>query len=245
MARVRNRKNRQPSGRSVGRSSGTRSRKSARNLDRGDGQEQSNPKGKTPPEQNPTRLRIIEAARKLFYENGYHATGVAEVLRQADAGSGSMYFFFRSKEDLLLAVLDTYADRMQAEVFEPAFKQTRDPIKRVLAVVAGYRILLESTQCKRGCPIGNLALEVDDMPEVRERIAVNFDNWCAVVAECFRKAGYRFPRNTDVTALSRFVLTAMEGGIMQARAYRSIEPFDACIDQLTRYIKLLTKTKNK
>lgn len=180
---------------------------------------------------------------KLFYENGYHATGNADVLSEAGANSGSMYYFFTTKQDLLLAVLDTYAEMMQGEVFEPAFAQTRNPIKRVMAVMAGYRMLLESTQCERGCPIGNLALEVDDMPEVREKIAMNFDNWCAVVESCFRQAKHRFPRGTDFAALSRFVLTAMEGGIMQARAYRSLEPFDACIDRLADYIKRLMKAK--
>ncbi len=180
---------------------------------------------------------------KLFYEQGYHATGLAEILRDANARSGSLYHFFASKEDLLLAVLDGYAEHMHAEVFEPARAMTRDPIEQVFAVMGGYRRLLESTDCTRGCPIGNLALEADDVPAVREKVAMNFDNWCAAVEEILRAAGGRFRRGTDVKALSRFVLTTMEGGIMQARAYRSLSPFDACIEQLRQHMNQLMKVR--
>ena len=52
-----------------------------------------------------TRERIVEAARQLFFKQGYAATGVAEILKAAEANSGSLYHFFPSKEDLLVAVL--------------------------------------------------------------------------------------------------------------------------------------------
>jgi len=55
-----------------------------------------------------TRQRLVETAVFLFWENGYAATGVAEILARAKVNSGSFYHFFKSKEALLLAVLDWY-----------------------------------------------------------------------------------------------------------------------------------------
>ena len=52
-----------------------------------------------------TRDRLIEAARELFYVHGYEATSIAEVLEKADVNSGSLYYYFSGKEELLLAVL--------------------------------------------------------------------------------------------------------------------------------------------
>ena len=52
-----------------------------------------------------TRDRLVEAARTLFWKHGYASTGIAQILKEADAGSGSLYYFFPTKEDLLLAVL--------------------------------------------------------------------------------------------------------------------------------------------
>ena len=51
---------------------------------------------------NPTRDRLVEAARTLFWKHGYASTGIAQILKEADAGSGSLYYFFPTKEDLLL-----------------------------------------------------------------------------------------------------------------------------------------------
>jgi len=53
-----------------------------------------------------TRQRLLETAFQLFHEQGYHATGVATILREAGVNPGSMYHFFSSKDDLLLKVLE-------------------------------------------------------------------------------------------------------------------------------------------
>jgi TetR/AcrR family transcriptional repressor of nem operon len=55
-----------------------------------------------------TRERILEAARYLFWERGYSATGINDILKQAQARSGSFYHFFAGKEALLNAVLASY-----------------------------------------------------------------------------------------------------------------------------------------
>ena len=56
-----------------------------------------------------TRDKLVEVARQLFLAKGYEATGIAEILREAGVNSGSLYYFFKTKEDLLLAVLDLVA----------------------------------------------------------------------------------------------------------------------------------------
>ena len=47
-----------------------------------------------------TKSRIIETALRLFHEQGYTATGIATILREAKVNSGSLYHFFPSKEAL-------------------------------------------------------------------------------------------------------------------------------------------------
>src|SRR5215813_10753950 len=86
-----------------------------------------------------TQDRLIEAARLLFYERGYNATALQDVLQAARANSGSMYYFFKTKEDLLLAVLDRYVELLMPVVMEPAFAQAADPIERIFAVLERYR----------------------------------------------------------------------------------------------------------
>jgi len=187
-----------------------------------------------------TRSRILDVASRLFHEQGYSATGIATILREADVGSGSLYHFFSSKEQLLVGVLESYLERLQAVLIDPVEAQTEDPIERVFALMALYRGVLQATGCTMGCPNGNLALELsDNHPGVRELIHANFEGWTDKVEVWLVAAGKRLPRGLDRRALAGFVLTAMEGGMMQSRAAGSIEPFDESIAQLRQYFDLL------
>jgi AcrR family transcriptional regulator len=187
-----------------------------------------------------TRQRLIDVARELFWRKGYRGTSVAEILEAADANSGSLYHFFPTKQDLLLAVLEWYAENLETEIVAPARQRTDDPVERVFAILDGYRRALLVTDLTFGCPIGNLALEFKEPdPEVRELLALNFRQWCEAVEACLDEAADRLPEEVDRKALSRFVLTTMEGGVMQARTHRSIEPFDDSVDQLRTYFDRL------
>ena len=189
---------------------------------------------------HPTRGKLVEAARRLFWERGYEATSLQDVIGRARVKSGSLYYFFRTKEDLLLAVLDHYVDLLWPAVVEPAFARTTNPIERIFAILNGYREGLIYTGFTHGCPIGNLALEVsDESPRAREKIAQNFEGWRKWIRKCLDEAADRLPRGTDGERMAMFVLSVMEGAVMQARAHHSLEPFDASVAELRQYFNRL------
>jgi TetR/AcrR family transcriptional repressor of nem operon len=188
----------------------------------------------------PTRDRLIEAALYLFWLRGYAATGIAEILERADANSGSFYYCFKSKEELLLAVLELYIQTLMPVVVEPVLSQIQDPVERVFGILEFYRKNLLATGCTYGCPIGRLALEIpEEQFRVHKRLADNFDGWTAAVEKCLGDARDRLPHDLNLKTLSKFVLTVMEGGVMQSRAHRTIEPFDASVEHLRSYFRLL------
>ena len=191
-----------------------------------------------------TRVRLIESARYLFWERGFAGTSMADLLNHAGVNSGSFYHFFESKEALLRAVLEEYLLALRPRVIEPAFAQTDEPVARIFAILGGYRERILQTDCKYGCPLGRLALEID--PENRpahKLIAENFQNWIGVVRECLGQIRDRLPGNTDLDALSTYVLAVMEGGVMLSRSSRSVEPFDRAVKQLHEHFRLLLKPR--
>jgi AcrR family transcriptional regulator len=193
--------------------------------------------------QSPTREKLVTAARELFWERGYSATGLADVLARAGVRGGSLYHFFKSKEELLRAVLEQYVTLLHPVIIDPAFARTTDPIERVFAVLAGYRAGLVYTDCRHGCPIARIALELTDASDATRRlIALNFDNWARAIRVALDDAGERLPAKVDREDLSRFVLTVMEGAIMQAQAHRELARFDAMVDQLRDYFNRLLAT---
>jgi TetR/AcrR family transcriptional repressor of nem operon len=192
-------------------------------------------------EEKSTRSRLVESALYLFWLQGYAATGIAQILERAKANAGSFYHFFKRKEDLLLAVLQLYVESLDSVIVAPVRDQYSDPVERVFGILAFYRRNLIATGCTYGCPIGRLALEIPpEQTDVHRRLADNFDGWTSAVEACLSDARARFPDGTDLATLSTFVLTVMEGGVMQARAQRDIGPFDASVDHLRNYFRLLT-----
>lgn len=193
-----------------------------------------------------TRDKLLDVAMRLFHEQGYAATGISTILRESGVNSGSLYYFFPSKEALLEGVLDRYMELLWPMVLDPAFGQTTDPIERIFAVLAGYRQMLTITNCTMGCPIGNLALELSDTyPVVREKVKGLFEAWCSGIRQCLDEAADRLPAHVNRETLAQFILTVMEGGMMQARAHRSLDPYDASVAHLRGYFdQLLAEPKS-
>lgn len=189
-----------------------------------------------------TRQKLIETARDLFLLNGYHATGISEIVKEAGVRPGSLYYFFPTKEDLLLAVLEWYRDNIYEGLLQPIWERIDDPIERIFGLLDGYRQMLLILGYQQGCPIGNLALELSNShPKARELMIVNFQQWADHVEECLNKAEGRLPSDLDRKALATHVLVVMEGAVMLARTWRSIAPFDTAIAQLRDYFdRLLT-----
>jgi AcrR family transcriptional regulator len=192
-----------------------------------------------------TRIRIVQTAFQLFHEQGYNATGIATILRECGINAGSLYHFFASKEALLVGVLEYALVLLRPAVMDPAERRSDDPIERVFALLQQYREGMHAWGCKMGCPIGNLALEVaDDNVPARRLIHRNFENWILAVKKWLDDAGDRLPRGIDRGKLAAFVLTVMEGGIMQARAAGSLRPFDDSVAQLCAYFEALQQVAN-
>lgn len=188
----------------------------------------------------PTRDRLVFAAMKLFGDKGYLSTSVQDILREAGANAGSLYHFFPTKQDVLVAVLDMYRQGIEPMLLAPAWEGVDDPIERIFALLATYRHALEISDCLYGCPIGSIALELHEPdPPVRELLSINFTQWVGHVERCLVEAGDRLPADLDRRQTAILVLNVMEGGVMQSRTHRTLEAFDASVAGLRDYIDRL------
>ena len=189
-----------------------------------------------------TRLRILLAAMDLFQTKGYGSTSISDILSRSQANSGSLYHFFPGKQDVLVGVLELYRDGIHQMLLEPAWQGVADPIDRIFALLASYRLALLESECVYGCPIGSLALELHEPdPPVRELLAQNFTGWTRAISGCLEAGAGRLPDGTDIQGLAEFILTTMEGGVMQARTHRDIAYFDRSIAQLRHHMELLAQ----
>lgn len=187
-----------------------------------------------------TRNRILSVAARLFEANGFEGTAVAAILREADVNSGSLYHFFPSKEALLVAVLEKYVEVLEPALLGAAERAADDPIEKVFALLELYRGRLLVSGFSRGCPVGDLSLEIASrFPEARHLVDAYFESWTVRVESWLVAAGERLPARTDRHALAAHALSVLQGAVMQARVASSIDPFDDSVSQLRLLVDLL------
>jgi len=175
----------------------------------------------------------VEAARQLFFEQGFHATTIADVLSRSEVNAGSLYYHFKTKDQLLEAVLRVYLDLLEPFVMAPAAAASpQDPIGRIFAVLEGYRSQLVKSGFRLGCPVGGLALEISAThPDARALVVENFAAWQARIREWIIEAqdlGH-ISKQALPDALASFTLVTMEGAMVVAKARQSTEPWDQAI----------------
>ncbi len=188
-----------------------------------------------------TRERIVDTARQLFWEQGFESTTLAEIAERSGAMPGSIYYFFKTKEAILDAVVDHYDGQLGAWLIEPVFGRTNDPVERIFGVIGTYRSFLVETRFSLGCPVGGLALELGpELADVRAKVSKIFDDLNAAMGSCARDIVDSVEGNGPTAEeLAALCLTVIEGGIVQARALQSIEPFDRSVACLRDYIDRL------
>jgi len=194
------------------------------------------------PRKTTTRERLITTAAELFWRQGYSQTGVNEIIQQAKATSGSFYHFFPTKEDLLLAVVNHVAGVFETEVFDPAYDETGDAVDRLFTILENYRRLLLESGFTFASPMGSLAAEVsENHPPVRARLAEIQTAWTERIQQLLTDSGEPLPGGVDHAAVAGFVISVVEGAVLQARVARSLDPFDASLEELRNYLGLLER----
>lgn len=81
------------------------------------------------------KQQIIEAALKLFADKGYHATSIQEIAQTLGIAKGSVYVYFKSKEELLVSICKHYSELMAGQFREIAANSRLSPRERLIAFV--------------------------------------------------------------------------------------------------------------
>jgi len=89
------------------------------------------------PRQDNRRVQLLDAAARLFSQRGFRATSMRDIAKAVDMLSGSIYYHFNSKQDILLAVYAEGARRI-GESVDAALARETDPWKRLEAASAAH-----------------------------------------------------------------------------------------------------------
>ncbi len=178
---------------------------------------------------NETRARLVSVGTEILSEKGFGSTGVEEILGKAGVPRGSFYYYFESKAQFGLAVIDNYENLWAQKLTRLLRDPMTPPLERISNYITEGVRGLEKYTFRRGCLIGNMGQEMASLDDVfRARILDVFQSWADYVADCLTQARDRGELSAalDVPTLSKFFWFAWEGAILQAKLERSTAPIE-------------------
>ncbi len=169
------------------------------------------------------RERIVDNSCRLFYEQGYLATGINQIIEEADIAKSSLYQHFKSKEDLLIEYLLV----SNKEWFEGLYKlvgDEQDPKKNMLTLF-DYRKQSAIKKQYKGCAFVRLAYE---LPNLEERAAELIRQYKSAVKSFISKQLSLIPQiNADrQKELTEMIYTLYEGCGIESSLLKSTAPIE-------------------
>jgi TetR/AcrR family transcriptional repressor of lmrAB and yxaGH operons len=179
---------------------------------------------------------MLDASADLFRAQGYHATGLSQIMEAGRAPKGSLYFHFPGgKEQLAAEAMTEAADRVRDGLLAAAeaAPDAAGAIGIVMDVLTGE---LTSSEFRGGCPMATVALDASTESElIGTACRRGFDSWRDAIATLLIRDGAGRERADE---LSTVVLASIEGALLLARTHRDTAPMRVVRDHL---VSTLTK----
>jgi TetR/AcrR family transcriptional regulator, transcriptional repressor for nem operon len=176
-----------------------------------------------------TRDHLLQVGLRRIHSMGYAATGVKEILDDADVPKGSFYHHFASKEAFAKEVLELYVRQEN----ERATKILRDgkaaPLRRLRRYFEELIDVYGPEATISGCLVGNLSLEMaDHSVAIQTLLHQSFAHWQAGIAGVLGEAIDRgdLARSAKPQELASFLLNSYEGALLRSKADRSAKPLE-------------------
>jgi AcrR family transcriptional regulator len=179
------------------------------------------------------RLKIIEAADNLFYRKGYNTTSFSDIAEEAGIARGNFYYYFKTKDDILNAVIDHRIQGIEAmlESWDQEFPEPRDRLKRFVEILHKE----ESQILRYGCPMGSLNTELNkNHPEkhIAARMFDVFRNWLKIQLKVIG-------HDDDADLLAMQLMAAGQGACVLSHAYEDAEFLEREIARLNAWVDKL------
>ena len=177
----------------------------------------------------PKRERLVESARELLYEQGVQRTTLAQIAERADVPPGNVYYYFKTRDELVQAVIDARIARIRQVLGDLDRRATP---KARLKALAGTWVDAAPEVKERGCPVGSLVCELSkDDSELSAQGAQLIRVILEWVERQFRELGRR-----DAPALAVAMLGGIQGAALLSGALRDEALFHREIRRIRRWI---------
>ena len=191
------------------------------------------------PRKTPAKEKVLDAAYYLFYEQGYHATTVDQIIARSGVSKPTVYTHFSTKEDLCVAYLRDRSKKEQ-ESLQKKIEDAESAEARYMAVIRNVKDRLIATNY-RGCPFFNMVSELADYksPIVQEAKAF-VESFTKLIFDQVKAVKESHPKykNMDVDKTAKTYYLIVCGAIMAAQEYQETWPLDLGINQIESMLEV-------
>ncbi|KAB2492875.1 TetR/AcrR family transcriptional regulator [Priestia endophytica] len=168
------------------------------------------------------RERIIQTAAYLFQLQGYHATGLNQIIKESGSPRGSVYYHFpKGKEELAIEAVK-YTGKYIEEQLKESMAKSSDPVEAIQHFISVTANQFNDPEHIEGIPVGLLASETALISEPLRCTCVEvFKNWADIFADKLMQYGYE---KEEAEELGMTINSMIEGGIMFSLAHKDKEP---------------------
>lgn len=182
-----------------------------------------------------TKENILRIGADIIHHKGYHHTGIQEILKAAGIPKGSFYFYFDSKEDFGLQVVDYFNGFFAAKADEVLGDASIGPLERIRLFLTGFIDVFAAFDFTKGCPIGNLAQEMSDLsPAFQKKLKHSFEMmtrlYAGVIAEA-QAAGELGP-DLEPEQAAEFIISSWHGALIRMKVEQNSRPMESHIEMV-------------
>ena len=186
-----------------------------------------------------TRDQIIETTSALLEAQGYHATGLNQIIAESGSPKGSLYYYFPQGKEELVAEAIARSGRITERNIRAGLAKIADPAEAIASFVRVIAGAVESSNFSAGGPLTTVALETVKSSERLNLACREAYSWLrGAFAEKLVAGGFASAR---AAALATFIVSAIEGGIILSRTNHSGDALREVADELGDYLRMISK----
>ncbi|ASR47360.1 TetR family transcriptional regulator [Paenibacillus kribbensis] len=179
---------------------------------------------------------IVQTASKLFFHQGYHATGLNQILTESGSPKGSLYYYFpRGKEELALECIRR-GNELVKQKLKKALAGNDDPVLAIQEFIRETAVDADRNGFSGFMPFGFwAAAETSCISESLRHACVNtFTDWQHIYTERLQAAGWMEEKARSFAVL---IISMLEGALILAVTQQSSAPIYNVVDYIPQLIK--------
>lgn len=181
------------------------------------------------------RENLLNQGVALFMEQGYHGTGLQEILDAVKVPKGSFYNYFDSKEDFGAEVIQHYVEPFISRLSAHLDKTGTDALSAIRRYFDELIVELEQNEFKGGCLLGNLMGEIGSTNLVcQQSLQSAVRRYRELLQSGFAKAQQQGTVRTDKTAeeMADLLINTWQGALLRMQIEKSSAPIKQCCQDL-------------